>query len=390
MQNQSYLPNYKNGSIVNLMSSIRKSFGGKSTYQPLKNFDVESISDKNVILLVVDGLGYEYVKKYGKDSFLHKNLKGEMTSVLPATTASAMTSFATGVAPQQHGLTGWFMYLKEIGSVSIILPFSTRVGDFSLAKKVKYEDIYNQKSFFDGLKADSSSLRHKKYSDSAYSLLVSRGARRLAFSSLSDFFRQIESAIKKGKGRKFMLAYWAKFDSICHRKGTDSEEALKHFIQLDKKISKLAKSVRDNNTVIIVTADHGLINTREENKIIKLENHPELAETLSMPLSGEPRFVYCYVKPQKVKQFENYVKTKLKDVCDLHKSAELIQKNYFGLYEPNEKLKDRVGDYTLIMKDNFIMKDRVFGEDQNIFIGNHGGVSREEMLVPLIIINSQS
>lgn len=105
-----------------------------------------------------------------------------------------------------------------------------------------------------------------------------------------------------------------------------------------------------------------------------------------MPLSGEPRVVYCYVKPNKIKQFENYVKTKLANVCEIHKSEELIRKNYFGLYEPNEKLKNRIGDYTLIMKDNFIMKDLVFGEDQNIYTGNHGGVSREEMIVPLIVI----
>lgn len=386
MQNKFHLPNYKDGSIVNLMSSVRKAFGGKSLYQPLKDFDIGKISDKNVVLLVVDGLGYEYLKKYGKGSFLYENLKGEMTSVFPATTASAITSFMTGVAPQQHALTGWFMYLKEIGAVSVILPFTTRVGDFSLNKKVKYKNIYNQKSFFEGLKAISFSLKYKDYYDSAYSRLASKGAERLAFSSLTDFFRQIENAIKKGKKRKFMLAYWAKLDSICHRKGTDSEKAMKHFIQLDKKIAKLANSLRDSNTVIIVTADHGLVNTRENSKILKLENHPELVETLSMPLAGEPRVVYCYVKPQKTKQFENYIKTKFKNFCELYKSEELIQKNYFGLFEPNEKLKDRVGDYTLIMKDNYIMKDLVLGEDQNIFVGNHGGVSKEEMFVPLIII----
>lgn len=381
-----YLPNYKDGSIVNLMSSIKKSFGGESLYHPLKNFDIDKISKRNVILLIIDGLGYEYLKKYGKKSFLYKNLKGEMTSVLPATTASAITSFMTGVAPQQHALTGWFMYLKEIGAVSVILPFTTRVGDLSLDKKVKYKDIYSQKSFFEDLKANSFSLKYKDYSNSAYSLLASRGAKRLAFSSLTNFFKQIENTMKNSRQRKFMLAYWAKIDSICHRKGTDSKEALKHFLQLDKKIANLAKSLKNSNTTIIVTADHGLVNTREESRIIKLENHPKLAETLSMPLSGEPRAVYCYVKPQKIKQFENYVKTKLANACEMHKSEELIRKNYFGLYEPNEKLKDRIGDYTLIMKDNFIMKDLVLGEEQNIFVGNHGGVSKEEMLVPLVII----
>lgn len=369
------------------MSSIKKSFGGKSLYQPLKGFDVSGIYKKNIVLIIIDGLGYEYLLKYGKGSFLYKKLKREITSVLPATTASAMTSFATGVAPQQHALTGWFMYLKEIGAVSVILPFTTRTGDLNLSKgNVKYKDIYDQKSFFEDLGATSISIKHKDYSESEYSLLVTKKTIRLPFSKFNGFFGQIHKALNTKGKRKFVFAYWPKLDSICHRKGTDSKDAEKHFKKLDKKISLLAKSLKNKNTVIIVTADHGLINTREKNKIIELKNHPKFVETLTMPLSGEPRVVYCYVKPSKVKQFENYVKTEFGGACEMHKSEDLIKDNYFGLFKPNEKLKDRIGDYTLIMKENYIMKDLVLGEDQNIFIGNHGGVSKEEMIVPLVVI----
>ncbi|HLD61630.1 MAG TPA: alkaline phosphatase family protein [Patescibacteria group bacterium] len=98
-------PNYKNGSIVNLMASIKKAFGGKSAYEPLKNFDISSVY-KNIVLIVIDGLGYEYLIKHGKDSFLYKNLKGKMTSVFPATTASAMTTYSTGLAPSTTRFNG--------------------------------------------------------------------------------------------------------------------------------------------------------------------------------------------------------------------------------------------------------------------------------------------
>jgi len=382
-----YKPNYQNGSIVNLMSSIKRALGGKSKYNPLEFFDFSNISKKNIVLIIIDGLGYNYLTKYGKDSFLYKNLKGKMTSVFPATTASAMTTFSTGLAPQQHALTGWFMYLKEIGAVSVILPFTSRAGDLKLWKgKIKYKDIYNEKSFFEDLKIASTSIKYKAYIDSEYSHLVDKGAKKLSFSNLNGFFRQINKAINTTNNKKYVLAYWAKLNSLCHEKGTDSQEAKKHLNELDKKIKSLAESLKDKNTAIIISADHGLIDTKEKNKIIELKNHPRFAETLVMPLSGEPRVAYCYVKPQKVKEFENYVKTEFKNVCELYKSGDLIANDYFGLYEPNEKLKDRIGDYILIMKENYIMKDLVLGEDQNIFIGNHGGVSEEEMFVPLIVI----
>lgn len=382
-----YKPNYQNGSIVNLMSSIKRVLGGKSKYKPLGFFDFSNISKKNIVLIIIDGLGYNYLTKYGKDSFLYKNLKGKMTSVFPATTASAITTFSTGLAPQQHALTGWFMYLKEIGVVSVILPFTSRAGDLKLTKgKIQYKDIYNEKSFFEDLKTASTFIKHKAYIDSEYSRLVDKGAKKLSFSNLNGFFRQINKALNTTDNKKYILAYWAKLDSLCHEKGTDSQETKKHFNELDKKIKSFAKSLKNKNTAIIISADHGLIDTKEKNKIIELKNHPRFVETLAIPLSGEPRVVYCYVKPRKVKEFENYVKTEFKNACEIYKSDDLVKSNYFGLFEPNEKLKDRIGDYILIMKENYIMNDLVLGEDQNIYIGNHGGVSEEEMFVPLIVI----
>ena len=65
----------------------------------------------------------------------------------------------------------------------------------------------------------------------------------------------------------------------------------------------------------------------------------------------------------------------------------MIRKNFFGLQEPNEKLFDRVGDYILIMKEKHVIKDFIMGETAHILKANHGGVSGEEMYVPLIDIS---
>ena len=78
----------------------------------------------------------------------------------------------------------------------------------------------------------------------------------------------------------------------------------------------------------------------------------------------------------------------MKYCCEIYKSRELIKNNFFGLFKANARLADRAGDYILIMKENYIIKDFVAGEDHDIHIGNHGGISKEEMFVPLIIINS--
>ena len=132
-------PNYRGRSIVNLMASIKNAFAVPSSeYEQLDGLAVERLKDaKRVILLVIDGLGADLLQSFsaraGAIGCLQANLHSRMTSVYPPTTASAVTTFMSGQAPQQHGLTGWFMNFREIGATTAVLPFSPRYGRGSLS-----------------------------------------------------------------------------------------------------------------------------------------------------------------------------------------------------------------------------------------------------------------
>ena len=98
-----HLPNYKDGSIVNLMGSIMHAFGERSMYGSLRGLDVDTLCRSNsIVLLVLDGLGYEYLQEQDADCFLRTHLHQKITSVFPSTTATGITTFLTGLAPQQH------------------------------------------------------------------------------------------------------------------------------------------------------------------------------------------------------------------------------------------------------------------------------------------------
>ncbi len=107
---------------------------------------------------------------------------------------------------------------------------------------------------------------------------------------------------------------------------------------------------------------------------------------MTMPLCGEHRFAYCYVKPSKDKEFKKYVRTRLKHCCRVFKSQELIKSNYFGLHKPSKNFEERTGDYTIIMKENYAIYDNSLCQKEMYLKGDHGGLSKEEMLVPLIAI----
>jgi len=78
-----------------------------------------------------------------------------------------------------------------------------------------------------------------------------------------------------------------------------------------------------------------------------------MQDCLSLPLSGEPRLAYCYVHPRKSQTFADYVQDRLADQIMLIQSQDLIAQGMFGLGEPHPQLAQRVGDFTLILRDNY-------------------------------------
>ncbi len=387
MKSKFYLPDYQRGSIVNLMSSIGKAFGWKSKYKELNLLSSKEIKKyKNVVLIVIDGLGYEYLMEKGKGGFLRENLKGKMTSVFPPTTASAVTSFLTGVAPQQHDLTGWFIFFKEAGAVCNAFTFSPRGGGKSfVGEKIPIGKFVEEKGFFSKIKTKCFSVNPEIIRGIDYNKFILKGSANLYYKNMNGFFKQVKRAVNS-KGEKYVYAYWPFFDEKSHDYGVDSKKAEKHFKKIDKKLKKFAEGVKHSDTLLIITSDHGFVDT-PLNKVIWLEKHPKMKECLTLPLCGEGRVVYCYVHPSKTRQFENYIKIKFKKYCQLHKSEDLIRKNYFGFFKPSPKLFDRTGDYVLICKDNYVIKDKI-KEKEKLHIGHHGGVSREEMLVPLVVVKA--
>ncbi len=384
-----HLPNYHNGSIVNLMSSIIRARGGDTLYDPLADLPPAALSpSKNIVLLIIDGLGYDYLLNQGRGSVFGEHLQGRMTSVFPSTTAACVTTFATGVAPQQHAITGWFVYLKELGAVSAILPFRARYGSppFSQAE-IDPQAIFSQPSLATNIEADIHTIIPKSLLKSDYTRTTAGATTLKGYKTMGGFFRQLKKAIKhKSRRPKYIYAYWPEFDNLSHEYGNGSKKVAKHFWKLNKKVAALVKSLHHTDTTLIITADHGFIDA-DESSIIKMNEHPRLMETLVLPRCGEGRAAYCYVRPSKVAQFEDYVGDNFADQCQMFKSEDLIAQNYFGLFDPNPKLYERVGDYVLVMKENYVMHDVLLGEKRPLHVGFHGGVSRAEMFVPLVVFN---
>jgi hypothetical protein len=375
-------PDYDGGSLVNLVSSIVAARGGAPLHAPLRNFRADALSQaRNVVLLIVDGLGDNYLRIRGAGGELARRRRATLTSVFPSTTASAITTSYTGRTPLEHGLTGWFVYFGEAGCVSAALPFASR-GDYAPlgARGVTPERIYPCASVFENLGARSIVVTYKDIIDSRYNERHCRGAERVPYGTLEELVGAVEAAAKSGPERKFIYAYWPVYDMVSHRHGCASAEAFAEFTKVDEAFGKLLGRLAGSESVVLATADHGFIDVPPE---ASLEFPAHLASELRFPLCGERRVVYCHV--HNAKAFADKAKDWLGERADVMPSARLVEEGWFGPGTPHPRFAERVGDVALVMRESYTVKDWIPGESRHLHIGNHGGTSDDEMLIPLIM-----
>lgn len=373
-------PDYGGGSIVNLMSSIERALGGRPDYAQLRILKAEELrNSKNIVLIIIDGLGYNYLLKNAKHSTMAKNLAGCVTTVFPASTASAITTFLTGVAPQQHAVTGWFMNLKEIGAVTATLRFQPRYGAEAFGRNTG-KQILKQKPFAEKIKAKAYMIASKEILQSGYNNILMTKTKPIASNNMADFFKKIAETTNK-PGTKYIHAYWADLDKVLHHKGTRHQKTKNHLKRLDDNYRKMLGQIASNTTVIL-TSDHGFLDIK---KTVKLSDHKGISDCLSMPLCGDARTKYCYIYARKEREFVLRVKNEIGRHCELYKSSDLLARGAYGIFAENPKLKHRIGDYTIIMKDGYVLKDSVLGEETSQKLAAHSGTSEDEMLVPLVV-----
>jgi hypothetical protein len=375
-------PEYSGGSLVNLIASIVAARGGEPLHAPLADLPVSELREaRNIVLLIVDGLGDNYLLRRGAGGELARRRRAALTSVFPSTTASAITTTYTGRTPLEHGLTGWFTYFGEAGCVSAALPFRSRGDYLPLARRgVTPEQIYVCASIFESVTDASFVVTCKDIIDSEYNLRHCRGAQRSAYETLDELVSGIEAAVKSSDRRKLIYAYWPAYDMVSHRYGAGGAEAFEQFSKIDAAFGELVARLAGTDSMLIATADHGFIDVSPEES---LELPPSLASLLRFPLCGERRVAYCHVHDASL--FTQRAKEWLGERADVMPSRALVDEGWFGPGTPHPRFGERIGDVALVMRGRYAVKDWAPGESRHLHIGNHGGTSEDEMLIPLIM-----
>jgi hypothetical protein len=72
--------------------------------------------------------------------------------------------------------------------------------------------------------------------------------------------------------------------------------------------------------------------------------------------------------------------------AEVYRTADLIAQHFFGLQEPSREFLSRVGNVVLLPYQHETTWWYEEGKFDMHFLGHHGGLTREEMEIPLLIL----
>lgn len=372
MEKNIFFPDYKN-SILALSNSLLKKYGVKTKHPSLKSLDQKIKPYKNVILMIFDGLGMNILNQHLKENdFLRKHLFQELSSVYPPTTVAATTSIHSGLAPIEHGWIGWMQYFKEYDRVIELF----RNTDFYSAEKVvngpliaeqvlAYKDIYTQ------IVEKNKEVHFTKI----YPSWAENGV-----SSLNEMNDRIINALKTNE-KNIILAYWTEPDHSIHRQGVQSQIAHNLVQEINKSVENLFSQI-SNDTIILITADHGIVDADE----IFLNDIEGFSECFKNPPSMEVRLASFFIKEDKREQFLTLFNRHFKEDFILYTHNEYISSGLLGKGNMHPKIEDFVGDYVAISHGKRAICYYTDKEKAICLKADHAGITKEEMLVPLIIL----
>jgi hypothetical protein len=402
-----FYPYYDRQSLINLPASVCRWLGAPGFGAPPLADEILTAMGgpyKHVILLVVDGLGLSQLEQFTQPTPGHSSSRfsfwqhllqdavlAPLTSISPSTTASALTSLWTGQPPAVHGIMGYEMYLKEYGLIANMITHSAAsfAGDVGGLKRAGFQaeaflPVPTLGPHLANHGIQTHAMQHISIARSGLSSMLFPGVNVIPFRTPSDLWVTLPSLLENhAHERMYSYIYWGEIDELSHRFGpqdrrVDLEFTLFSFL-LDGFLTEMRKHSR-GDTLFLMTADHGHMHTPLV-PLQELRNHPEFTSCLQMIPSGESRLAFLYVRPGRENRLKEYIETTWPGRFSIAPAAEVVASGLFGRGQLHPRLEERVGDYVLFAQDDAYLW---FADRDNPLLGRHGGLTRTEMVVPLL------
>lgn len=316
---------------------------------------------RRALVIVVDGLGHLQLKAHAGHARHLASASKPLVSGFPTTTASALTSLATGTSSGTHGLIGYDAFVPGVGVRNQLRDWG---ADMDPLTHQRMEPLWD---------AGCAIVAEAKYASSGFTRATLRGGTYLGFNDLDDRVAAAGDAMGRF-GLTYL--YLPELDRIGHKLGIASGDWIDALERFDGLIGALA--ARHADAGIVVTADHGMVDVPQTNHVIIEEGSlPPLRA-----IAGEPRGRQLLLEdPSIANDTAQRLGAALGKTAWVATRDELIGSGWFGQVHP--EVLPRLGDVFVLSRGRYA---HYFDESDEArgMIGQHGSVTDDEVLVPLV------
>ncbi len=365
------MPDYEHCSL-NVTSALFHYYGLQCQYQ--EDLDLKKELAKGyttIVYLILDGCGtYIMQDNLLPDNFMSTKVVKNMTCVFPSSTVPSTTAIQSGKAPIETAWLGWQQYFEKYGGKNIEM----FIG----------QDFYSREKVvgFEGEKEVPVAKLQAKINTGVKVSELYPAFRKGGCKTFKEMTNRILKASNEMQSQ-FIYAYYDDPDHTMHGHGSRSDDAKRVLNSIDRCLHRLYNKMNER-TLIIITADHG----QRDVKYLKLNDYPDLMATLERWPSLEGRSGSFKVKKGKESQFIAEYEKHFKPYFNLYSHADLLHNHLLGLFEPHPLFNSFMDDYYLVAIDDYNLYYDPGNIDQ-LLIGHHGGLTIDEMVVPLIILSKK-
>jgi hypothetical protein len=404
-QHESFIyPYYGSYSIAEIPATVAAVLGKRSG-RAAHPFAADLGTHERAILFFVDGFGFDHFIDYEPWlPFFHRlaerGIVYPITSVFPSTTPAALTTYHTGMTPQEHGLPEWTVYFEEFGEVIEPLPFRSHFTDGHqdlLTKGGAGTMLFSGTTAYENLRAQGVTpyvLISEDYAHSTYSQVTQHGAEIVPFKDAQDLFAKLAALVNADTGPAYFFVYWSAVDSTEHAFGPRSREHIAALEDLSACLAGFVSNVipeRAASTLFMLSSDHGQSSIHNEdiiylNEYLDLENSYRISRLdKAIPPTGAPHDVFLHVRDDAVPAIVTYLSEQLKGKAEILTTDDAFHRGLFGVGTARAEFRDRIGTILILPYEGYHVWYRyapggTFGQR-----GIHGGLSQEEMIVPFAV-----
>jgi len=363
---QPTLPDYAGGSLVNLVAELELRLRGSSESPGLAAPRAALIpAASSYVLVVFDGLGTSQLDHLAATD-LRDHLVGSVDAPFPTTTTVSLASVATGRPPSQHGLLGYQLWMPDVGEVVNTIKWTNLWGDptgFDTTRLLEEPNLWERLA---AAGSEPITVQPGNFATSPLSNGLYRGCR---FEPIYSTQEWVDAVIDLASvPRRLVFAYLPHVDFAAHVHGQESREYEEALSTINRSWSELVRRMPDN-AVAVGTADHGHVDFA-----------PERRFTIPRP-AQEGRILYGDSRVMFVRGGDAAL---AEDLPATWVPLEEIR-GWWGPGPAHVAFEERAPDGALVADDGWTLLHR---RSDKRLIGNHGGLTDAERLVPLMVSRS--